>query len=185
MADGWGPTRDMMTPMAGGAGHRGWPESVLVGQLDIHVPGVVKTVFFDLFLFATGYTVPYAVGNIPLTAWGPSSWPCSRHEPPRTMWDSRATACSSTTPPAFRPPWPSSRTGRARRQLRGLLDGQPGLALLAGWARPGVLDIHDLQSENKCLSRTEFGHEWALDLKRVSPRRISWPARRHHPLKRQ
>lgn len=30
---------------------------VLVGQLDIHVPGVVKAVFFDLFLFATGYKV--------------------------------------------------------------------------------------------------------------------------------
>lgn len=30
---------------------------VLVGQLDIHVPGVVKVVFFDLFLFATGYKV--------------------------------------------------------------------------------------------------------------------------------
>jgi putative transport protein len=30
---------------------------VLIGQLDIHVPGVVKTIFFDLFLFATGYKV--------------------------------------------------------------------------------------------------------------------------------
>jgi putative transport protein len=30
---------------------------VLIGQLDIQVPGVVKTVFFDLFLFATGYKV--------------------------------------------------------------------------------------------------------------------------------
>ena len=30
---------------------------VLVGQLDIHVAPVVKTVFFDLFLFATGYKV--------------------------------------------------------------------------------------------------------------------------------
>jgi putative transport protein len=30
---------------------------VLVGQLDIQVPGVVKAVFFDLFLFATGYKV--------------------------------------------------------------------------------------------------------------------------------
>jgi putative transport protein len=30
---------------------------VLVGQLDIHVPPVVKIVFFDLFLFATGYKV--------------------------------------------------------------------------------------------------------------------------------
>src|SRR3954466_14177160 len=30
---------------------------VLIGQLDIKVPGVVKTVFFDLFLFTTGYKV--------------------------------------------------------------------------------------------------------------------------------
>src|SRR5215470_9729121 len=30
---------------------------VLVGQLDIKVPGIVKTVFFDLFLFTTGYKV--------------------------------------------------------------------------------------------------------------------------------
>jgi len=30
---------------------------VLVGQLDIHVDPVVKVVFFDLFLFATGYKV--------------------------------------------------------------------------------------------------------------------------------
>jgi putative transport protein len=30
---------------------------VLVGQLDIQVPAVVKTVFFDLFLFTTGYKV--------------------------------------------------------------------------------------------------------------------------------
>lgn len=30
---------------------------VLVGQLDIKVPAVVKTVFFDLFLFTTGYKV--------------------------------------------------------------------------------------------------------------------------------
>lgn len=30
---------------------------VLIGQLDIQVPSVVKTVFFDLFLFATGYKV--------------------------------------------------------------------------------------------------------------------------------
>jgi putative transport protein len=30
---------------------------VLVGQLDIRVPAVVKTVFFDLFLFTTGYKV--------------------------------------------------------------------------------------------------------------------------------
>src|SRR5262252_3377365 len=30
---------------------------VLVGQLDIQVPGIVKTVFFDLFLFTTGYKV--------------------------------------------------------------------------------------------------------------------------------
>ena len=30
---------------------------VLVGQLDIQVPSLVKTVFFDLFLFATGYKV--------------------------------------------------------------------------------------------------------------------------------
>ena len=30
---------------------------VLIGQLDINVPGAVKTVFFDLFLFATGYKV--------------------------------------------------------------------------------------------------------------------------------
>jgi putative transport protein len=30
---------------------------VLIGQLDIHVDPVVKTVFFDLFLFATGYKV--------------------------------------------------------------------------------------------------------------------------------
>jgi putative transport protein len=27
---------------------------VLVGQLDVQVPAVVKTVFFDLFLFTTG-----------------------------------------------------------------------------------------------------------------------------------
>jgi putative transport protein len=30
---------------------------VLIGQLDIKVPSVVKTVFFDLFLFTTGYKV--------------------------------------------------------------------------------------------------------------------------------
>jgi putative transport protein len=30
---------------------------VLIGQLDIEVPSVVKTVFFDLFLFTTGYKV--------------------------------------------------------------------------------------------------------------------------------
>ena len=30
---------------------------VLIGQLDIQVPGTVKVVFFDLFLFATGYKV--------------------------------------------------------------------------------------------------------------------------------
>src|SRR5215510_13980750 len=30
---------------------------VLVGQLSIQVPGTVKTVFFDLFLFTTGYKV--------------------------------------------------------------------------------------------------------------------------------
>ena len=30
---------------------------VLIGQLDIDVPATVKTVFFDLFLFATGYKV--------------------------------------------------------------------------------------------------------------------------------
>src|SRR5215213_2465278 len=30
---------------------------VAIGQLDIHVPAVVKYVFFDLFLFTTGYKV--------------------------------------------------------------------------------------------------------------------------------
>jgi putative transport protein len=30
---------------------------VLVGQLDIKVPSIVKTIFFDLFLFTTGYKV--------------------------------------------------------------------------------------------------------------------------------
>ena len=30
---------------------------VLVGQLGIQVPAIVKTVFFDLFLFTTGYKV--------------------------------------------------------------------------------------------------------------------------------
>lgn len=30
---------------------------VVIGQLDVDVPGTVKTVFFDLFLFATGYKV--------------------------------------------------------------------------------------------------------------------------------
>ncbi|HZJ31284.1 MAG TPA: aspartate-alanine antiporter [Vicinamibacterales bacterium] len=30
---------------------------VLIGQLDIKVPSIVKTVFFDLFLFTTGYKV--------------------------------------------------------------------------------------------------------------------------------
>ena len=30
---------------------------VLIGQLDINIPGIVKTVFFDLFLFTTGYKV--------------------------------------------------------------------------------------------------------------------------------
>lgn len=30
---------------------------VLIGQLNIEVPSIVKTVFFDLFLFATGYKV--------------------------------------------------------------------------------------------------------------------------------
>ena len=28
---------------------------VLVGQLDIQVPPIVKTIFFDLFLFSPGY----------------------------------------------------------------------------------------------------------------------------------
>ena len=57
---------------------------VLVGQLGIELDSVVRVVFFNLFLFATGYkvgagsklpvlgyTVPYALGNILLTAWGP------------------------------------------------------------------------------------------------------------------
>ena len=30
---------------------------VLIGQLDIKVPAIVKAVFFDLFLFTTGYKV--------------------------------------------------------------------------------------------------------------------------------
>ena len=30
---------------------------VIIGQLDIKVPAVVKSVFFDLFLFTTGYKV--------------------------------------------------------------------------------------------------------------------------------
>src|SRR6476646_142574 len=30
---------------------------VLIGQLEIKVPSIVKTVFFDLFLFTTGYKV--------------------------------------------------------------------------------------------------------------------------------
>ena len=30
---------------------------VLIGQLNIQVPATVKVVFFDLFLFATGYKV--------------------------------------------------------------------------------------------------------------------------------
>src|SRR5580765_7287162 len=30
---------------------------VLIGQLDIKVPAIVKVVFFDLFLFTTGYKV--------------------------------------------------------------------------------------------------------------------------------
>src|SRR6058998_3240884 len=30
---------------------------VLIGQLDIKVPAIVKNVFFDLFLFTTGYKV--------------------------------------------------------------------------------------------------------------------------------
>lgn len=30
---------------------------VLIGQLDIQVPSIVKTIFFDFFLFATGYKV--------------------------------------------------------------------------------------------------------------------------------
>ena len=30
---------------------------VLIGQLDIKIPSIVKTIFFDLFLFATGYKV--------------------------------------------------------------------------------------------------------------------------------
>ena len=30
---------------------------VLIGQLDIKVPAILKTVFFDLFLFTTGYKV--------------------------------------------------------------------------------------------------------------------------------
>ena len=34
---------------------------VLIGQLDIKVPGVVKTIFFDLFLFTTGYKVGPAI----------------------------------------------------------------------------------------------------------------------------
>jgi putative transport protein len=31
--------------------------AVVIGQLDIKVPAVVKSVFFDLFLFTTGYKV--------------------------------------------------------------------------------------------------------------------------------
>src|SRR6188472_1738141 len=30
---------------------------VIIGQLDIKVPSLVKTIFFDLFLFTTGYKV--------------------------------------------------------------------------------------------------------------------------------
>src|SRR6476660_9769244 len=30
---------------------------VLIGQLDIKVPAIVKSIFFDLFLFTTGYKV--------------------------------------------------------------------------------------------------------------------------------
>lgn len=30
---------------------------VLIGQINIQIPGIVKTIFFDLFLFATGYKV--------------------------------------------------------------------------------------------------------------------------------
>lgn len=30
---------------------------VLIGQLDIKIPGIVKTIFFDFFLFSTGYKV--------------------------------------------------------------------------------------------------------------------------------
>ena len=30
---------------------------VVIGQLDIQVPAIVKNVFFDLFLFTTGYKV--------------------------------------------------------------------------------------------------------------------------------
>lgn len=30
---------------------------VLIGQLDIEIPGIVKTIFFDFFLFSTGYKV--------------------------------------------------------------------------------------------------------------------------------
>ena len=30
---------------------------VIIGQLDIKVPAIVKNVFFDLFLFTTGYKV--------------------------------------------------------------------------------------------------------------------------------
>ena len=30
---------------------------VVIGQLDIQVPAIVKSVFFDLFLFTTGYKV--------------------------------------------------------------------------------------------------------------------------------
>src|ERR1043166_6398364 len=30
---------------------------VVIGQLDVKVPALVKTVFFDLFLFTTGYKV--------------------------------------------------------------------------------------------------------------------------------
>jgi putative transport protein len=30
---------------------------VLIGQLNIEIPPIVKTIFFDFFLFATGYKV--------------------------------------------------------------------------------------------------------------------------------
>ena len=30
---------------------------VVIGQMGVAVPGVVKTIFFDFFLFATGYKV--------------------------------------------------------------------------------------------------------------------------------
>ena len=44
--------------------------AVAIGQLGITVAGPIKSTFFLLFLFAVGYGVAYAIGNVFLAIWG-------------------------------------------------------------------------------------------------------------------